>query len=194
VPKDYESFIPDPLKGIAETAIGLEGMKIDRKLFERFEETVKADDYIKQKIDEGRFNEAEEHIKQAIFNQPEDYFNLDKLRKSLKLDRRLSLREILEKIFSKIKKFKTKDELLEEEVNKFISIYHPENKFIYIIREFIKAYILDAELRKIIDSKEFASLATNPRFNIKDLKELDGWKDPVVEYIRDYVPLNTFVA
>ena len=192
--KDYESIIPDPLKGIAETAIGFEGMKIDRKLFERFEETVKADDYIKQKIDEGRFNEVEEHIKQAIFNKPEDYFDLDKLRKSLKLDRRLSLREILEKIFGKIKKFKTKDELLEEEVNKFISIYHPENKFIYIIREFIKAYILDTELRKIINSKEFASLATNPRFNIKDLKELDGWKDPVVEYVRDYVPLNTFAA
>ncbi|MBU4370197.1 DEAD/DEAH box helicase family protein, partial [Patescibacteria group bacterium] len=194
VPKDYESFIPDPIKGIAETTIGPEGMKIDRKLFERFEETVKADDYIKRKIEEGRFNEAEEHIKQAIFNKPEDYFDLDKLRKSLKLDRRLSLREILEKIFGKIKKFKTKDELLEEEVDKFISIYHPENKFIYIIREFIKAYILDTELRKIIDSKEFASLATNPRFNIKDLKELDGWKDPVVEYIRDYVPLNTFAA
>ena len=194
VPKDYKSFIPDPIKGIAETTIGLEGMKIDRKLFERFEEAVKADDYIKQKIDEDRFNEAEEHIKQAIFNKPEDYFDLDKLRKSLKLDRRLSLREILEKIFGKIKKFKTKDELLEEEVDKFISIYHPENKFIYIIREFIKAYILDTELRKIIDSKEFASLATNPRFNIKDLKELDGWKDPVVEYIKDYVPLNTFAA
>jgi len=193
-PKNYESFIPDPIKGIAEITIGLEGMKIDRKLFERFEETVKTDDYIKQKIDEGKFNEAEEHIKQAIFNKPEDYFDLDKLRKSLKLDRRLSLREILEKIFGKIKKFKTKDELLEEEVDKFISIYHPENKFIYIIREFIKAYILDTELRKIIDSKEFASLATNPRFNIKDLKELDGWKDPVVEYIRDYVPLNTFAA
>jgi len=194
IPKDYESIIPDPIKGIAETTIGPKGMKIDRKLFERFEETVKSDDYIKQKIDEGRFNEAEEHIKQAIFNKPEDYFDLDKLRKSLKLDRRLSLREILEKIFGKIKKFKTKDELLEEEVDKFISIYHPENKFIYIIREFIKAYILDTELRKIIDSKEFASLATNPRFNIKDLKELDGWKDPVVEYIRDYVPLNTFAA
>lgn len=194
VPKDYESFIPDPLKVCEQITIGLEGMKIDRKLFERFEETVKADDYIKQKIDEGRFNEAEEHIKKAIFNKPEDYFNLDKLRKSIKLDRRLSLQEILEKIFGKIKKFKTKDELLEEEVNKFISIYHPENKFIYIIRQFIKAYILDGELREIINAKEFANLATNPRFNIKDLKELDGWKDPIVEYIKDYVPLNTFAA
>ncbi len=194
IPKDYESFIPDPIKSIAETTVGPEGMIIDRKLFEKFEETVKADDYIKQKIEEGRFSEAEEHIKKAIFNKPEDYFDLDKLRKSLKLDRRLSLREILEKIFGKIKKFKTKDELLEEEVSKFISIYQPENKFIYIIKQFIKAYILDGELREIIDSKKFANLATNPRFNIKDLKELDGWKDPIIGYIKDYVPLNTFAA
>jgi len=194
IPKEYESFILDPIKGIAETTIGLEGMKIDRKLFERFEETVKANEYIKQKMDEGKLHEAEEHIKKTIFNKPEDYFNLDKLRKSIKLDRRLSLQEILEKIFGKIKKFKTKDELLEEEVNKFISIYQPKNEFIYIIRQFIKAYILDGELREIIDSKEFAKLATNPRFNIKDLRELDGWKDPAVEYIKDYVPLNTFAA
>jgi len=194
VPKDYESIIPDPIKGIAETTIGLEGMKIDRKLFERFEKTVKANEYIKQKMDEGKFYEAEEHIKKTIFNKPEDYFNLDKLRKSIKLDRRLSLQEILEKIFGKIKKFKTKDELLEEEVNKFISIYHPENEFIYIIRQFIKAYILDGKLREIIDSKRFANLATNPNFNMQDLKELDKWKDPIIEYIKDYVPLNTFAA
>ena len=169
-------------------------MKIDRKLFERFEETVKANEYIKQKMDEGKLHEVEEHIKKTIFNKPEDYFNLDKLRKSIKLDRRLSLQEILEKIFGKIKKFKSKDELLEEEVNKFISIYHPKNEFITIIRQFIKAYILDGELREIINSKKFANLAINPRFNIEDLKELDGWKDPVVEYIKDYVLLNTFVA
>jgi len=169
IPKDYESFIPDPIKGIAETKIGLEGMKIDRKLFEKFEETIKANEYIKQKMDEGKF-------------------------KSIKLDRRLSLQEILEKIFGKIKKFKTKDELLEEEVNKFISIYRPKNEFIYIIRQFIKAYIVDGKLREIIDSKKFANLATNSKFNIEDLKELDGWKDPIVEYIKDYVPLNTFAA
>jgi len=194
VPKDYESFIPDPLKVCEETTIGLEGMKIDRKLFERFEETVKANEYIKQKMDEGKLREAEEHIKNVIFNKPEDYFDLDKLRKSIKLDRRLSLQEILEKIFGKIKKFKTKDDLLEEEVNKFISIYHPKSEFIYIIRQFIKAYILDEKLREIIESKKYANLATNPRFNIEDLKELDGWKDPIIEYIKDYVPLNTFAA
>jgi len=84
--------------------------------------------------------------------------------------------------------------LSEEEIEKFISIYHPENKFIYIIRQFMKAYILDTELREILNSKEYGRLETNPGFTMRDLKELAGWKDPVVEYIKDYVPLNTFVA
>lgn len=39
----YENFNPDPLRTLEETVIGLEGMKIDRKLFERFEDRVKSD-------------------------------------------------------------------------------------------------------------------------------------------------------
>ncbi len=183
----------DPLNEFSETMIGLECMKIDRKFFEKFEEVVKDDGFIRDKIDEGRYEEAEHYIKKEVFDKPEEYFNLEKLRKSVKLDRRLSLREILEKIFGRIKEFKSRDDLLEEEVEKFISIYHPENKFIHIIRQFMKAYILDAELREILDSREYGRLETNPAFTMKDLKELDGWTEPVVEYIKDYVSLNTFM-
>ncbi len=190
---EYESMRLDPLNQFSETEIGLDGMKIDRKFFEKFEEVVKDDEYIRNKIDEGRYEEAEHYIKKEVFERPEEYFNLEKLRKSVKLDRRLSLREILEKIFGRIKKFKSKDELLEEEVEKFISLYHPENKFIHIIRQFMKAYILDAELREILDSKEYGRLETNPAFTMRDLEELDRWTEPVVEYIKDYVPLNTFI-
>jgi len=99
--EEYESVCPDPLKEISETPIGLEGMKIDRKFFEKFEEVVKGDEYVKDKIYEGKYEEAESYIKREVFDKPEEYFNLDKLRKSVKLDRRLSLREILEKIFGR---------------------------------------------------------------------------------------------
>jgi len=191
--KEYENVDPDPLVGVAETVVGLEGMRIDRKLFERFEEVISVDEHIKEKIYEGKYAEAEAYIKDKVFDKPEDYFNLEKLRKSVQLDRRLSLREILEKIFGKIKKFKTKDELLEEEVQKFISIYHPEPEFAHIIGQFMKAYILDHEIRRIMEAGEFSSLATNPRFDMRDLEELNGWMDPVMEYVKDYVPLNTFM-
>ena len=97
------------------------------------------------------------------------------------------------KIFGKIKRFKSKDELLEEEVQKFISIYHPEAKFVHIIGQFMRAYILDVNVRKVMESQEYSELATNPRFNMRDLQELDGWRDPVIEYVKDYIPLNAFV-
>ena len=192
-PEEYESALPDPIKSMKETLIGQEGMKIDRKLFEKFEEVVKADDFVKDKIYEGKYDEAEAYIRREVFDKPEEYFNLDKLRKSVKLDRRLPLREILDRIFGKIKHFKTKDELLEEEVQKFISIYHPEPKFVHIIGQFMKAYILDENIRQIMVVGEFAALATNPRFNMKDLKELNDWRDPVIEYVKDYVSLNAFM-
>jgi len=193
VKKEHENVAPDPIKTLDETPIGLEGMKIDRKLFEKFEEVIKADDYVKDKIYDGKYEEAEAYIKREVFDKPEEYFNLDKLRKSVKLDRRLTLREILDKIFGRIKHFKSKEELLEEEVQKFISIYHPEPKFVHIIGQFMRAYVLDASIRKIMETQEFSELATNPRFNMSDLKELDGWRDPVIEYVKDYVPLNSFV-
>ena len=191
--KEYENIDPDPVKHKFEISIGCEGMKIDRKFFEKFEETVKGDEFVKTKIYEGNYEEAEAYIKKEVFDRPEEYFNLEKLRRSVQMDRRLSLREILEKVFDKIKRFKTKDELLEEEVQKFISIYHPEPKFVYIIGQFMKAYILDQNIRHIIESKEFSELAVNPRFNMKDLKELDGWRNPVVDYVKDYVSLNTYL-
>ncbi len=190
---EYENVNPDPITGLHEKVIGLEGMRIDRKLFEKFEETISADEHIKAKINEGKFEEAEAYIKQEVFNKPEEYFDLEKLRKSIKLDRRVSLREILEKIFGTIKKFKTKDELLEEEVQKFISIYHPQPEFAHIIGQFMKAYISDNEIRQIMETGEFSSLATNPRFNMRDLQELGELMVPVMEYVKDYVPLNAFM-
>jgi len=192
LPVEYENVLPDPLRYITETLIGLEGMKIDRKLFDRFEEVVKADEFVKNKIYEGKYDEAEAYIRREVFGKPEEYFNLDKLRKSVKLDRRLPLREILDRIFGQIKYFKTKDDLLEEEVQKFISIYHPEPKFVHIIGQFMKAYVLDENIRQIMTTGEFSTLATNPRLSMKDLKELASWREPVMEYVKDYVSLSTF--
>lgn len=194
---EYENYNYDPLKTIKETEIGIQGMRIDRELFDRFEQEVKANKAIKEKFESGNVEEAEEHIKKEIFDKPEDYFNLEKLRRALKLDRRISLREILDKIFGRIKKFKNKDELLEEEIEKFISIYKPDAKYIHVIRNFIKAYITDMEIREIMEKREYSRLATNPRLNMNDLRELHGWRNDwdncIIGYIKDYVSLNAFV-
>lgn len=197
--KEYENYNPDPLKSYQEAEVGLEGMKIDRKFYDKFEETVKAHSTIKEQFESGNFAEAEEYVKNEIFDKPSEYFNLDKLRKALKINRRVTLREMLEKALGLIKKIKTKEELLDEEVEKFISMYGKDEekqehlfKHLHVIKQFINAYITDKEIQEIMESKEYTRLATNPRFNMKDLKELNGWVDPVIDYIKDYVSLNAF--
>ncbi len=67
------------------------------------------------------------------------------------MDRRLSLREIIEKIFGRITVFKTKEELLDEEVEKFISIHKPQSWELPLIRKFLQAYIVDHEVKDIME-------------------------------------------
>ncbi|WP_263975429.1 TIGR03936 family radical SAM-associated protein [Leptolyngbya sp. 7M] len=59
---DYENFNPDPLKTLEEMAVGPDGMKIDRRLFERFEERVKSDDEIKRMVEGRDFDAIESYI------------------------------------------------------------------------------------------------------------------------------------
>lgn len=189
---EYESIVPDPLKTMQESVIGLEGMKIDRMLFGHFAETITKDDFITQKVQERDFKAAEDYIKEEIFDKPEEYYNLEKLRKAAHVDRRLTLREIIEKIFNLIPHFKSKEELLEEECNKFISIHKPTAEFILPIKNFIKAYITDSRVREIVESKQYANLATSP---VKDdFRRLSNqWRNIIPEYVKDYVMLNKYM-
>lgn len=191
--KEVSIFTPDPLKTFTETTVGLAGMKVDWKFFEKFESVVKNNPVIKQKFDEGDLKGAEDYVKSEIFDKPEDYFNLDKLRKSIKADRRITLTEFIEKIFGRISQFKTKDELLDEELGKFIAIYKPDSKYVPLIRNYLKAYITDSEIRDIVESKEYGRLATNPKVTMKDFRELNGWREVIPEYVKDYVAINAYM-
>lgn len=185
--------IPDPIKTFTETAIGLEGMKVDRKLFERFEETVKADPFIAEHYAQGAVDMVEDYVKTHIFNKPEDFVDLQKLRQALNVDRRLAVRDVLDLIFGRTPKIKTRSELLEEEVEKFITIHKPDSRHVPAIRNFLTAYITDQEVRGIMDSKEYVRFATNPRVSLEDFDALGQWRDVIPEYVKDYVKINTYM-
>jgi len=186
-------FNPDPLKTFSEKAVSLAGMKVDWKFFDKFESVVKNDLVVKQKYKQGDIMGVEEYVKTEIFEKPEDYFNLDKLRKSVKADRRITLKEFIEKIFGGISKFKSKDELLEDEFEKFVTIYKPNNKYAMQIKNYLKAYITDSEIRDIIKTKEYSRFATNPKVTMKDFRELNGYREVVPGYVKDYVSINEFM-
>jgi type I restriction enzyme, R subunit len=192
----YTSLRPDPLAVLNEQEIGYEGMKIDRMLFKKFEDRIVMDDIIKKNVELGNWEQVVSHIQNEIFDKPEEYFNLDKLRKAAKIDRKISIREVVEKVFGIIPKFKSKDELLEEEFDKFISIYPPEEDVnIRALKYFFKAYIVDNEIRKIIQSKDFHALQTNPTLTISQFKAVAAkYREVIPVYIKDYINLERFAA
>mgnify|MGYP001232452529 CR=1 FL=1 len=135
-------------------------------------------------------------MNRQVFNKPEEYYNLDKLRKAASVDRRLTLKEILQKVFGLIPRFKSKDELLEEEFAKFVSDYKPEEAdAIPAIKTYFKAYVTNDQIRHIIEGRHFTDLATNPVFSTRDFRAVpEKYRTLVPEYVKDYVTLNQFVA
>lgn len=198
IPGAYQHLGQDILASIKEQPIGPDGMKIDRMFFEKFEETVKEDPLIVQAIEQGKWDQVIDYVNEQVFNKPEEYYTLDKLRRAAAVDRRLTLREILQKVFGLIPRFKSKNELLEEEFAKFVSDHKPDPEnlaAIPAIKLYFKAYATSDQFRHIIDTRDFAQLATNPIFSMSDLKAVpEKYRTLVPEYIKDYIPLNQFAA
>ena len=192
----YEHLGDDLLSTIKEEAIGYEGMKIDRMFYEKFEDTVRENDFIAASVEAGQWDRVIDYVNKELFDKPAEFYNLDKLRKAAAVDRRLGLREILEKIFGLIPRFKTKDDLLEEEFSKFVADYKPdEAEAIPAIKTYFKAYATSDQIRHIIESGHLTDLATNPVFSTKDFRAVPTkYRSLIPDYIKDYVSLNQFAA
>ena len=192
----YEHLGEDILASMKVEEIGFEGMKIDRMIFEKFEDTVRDNETIAKAIEAGQWDRVIDYVNREVFDKPEEYYTLDKLRKAAAVDRRLTLREILEKIFGLIPRFKSKDELLEEEFAKFVADTKPEEaKAIPAIKTYFKAYVTSGQVRHIIESRQFTDLATNPVFSTRDFKAVpQKYRTLIPEYVKDYVSLNQFAA
>lgn len=189
----YKNTQPDKIVLMEETVIGSDGMKIDRMYFQKFEQKVLEHPTLKELAAAEKWDELITYLEKYILNKPEEYFTLEKLRKSINIDRRISLREIIEKILGIIPYFKTRDELLEEEFDKFDSRYLPKEEYFEYAKTVFKAYILDDEFRNIIESGNFALLNLSPYGEA--FKRLSPeLRKAIPEYIKDFVSLNKFVA
>jgi type I restriction enzyme R subunit len=188
---EIEVFDPDKVKTLTEIAIGIEGMKVDRKLFEKARDEIQKDTEIKNAVENEHWDEAIKIIRDKYEDKPQLFINLDKIRKSENLDRRISWREFLERVFGSIDFFKTKDEKLEEECEKFISIYKPESKYVPYVKNYLKSYVSDEYFRNEINNKRFPREYAG--FTMSEYKELNGFRETVPEYVKDYVSINQYM-
>lgn len=190
----YEHLGADILASMRVEQITTDGMKIDRMFFEKFEDAIRADDTVAAAVEAGQWDRVIDYVNREVFDKPEEYYTLDKLRKAAAVDRRLTLREILEKVFGLIPRFKSKDELLEEEFSKFVADTKPEEAAaIPAIKTYFKAYATSDTVRGIIESGHFTDLATNPFFSTRDFRAVPAkYRTLIPNYIKDYVSLNQF--
>ena len=190
----YQYEDNDFITFVNEQKVDFSGMKVDRMFFQTFDETVKQDVEIVQLIDDGNFESAEAILKEKYENKPSEFYTLEKLRKSLKIDRKISWRELLELMFYG-NQIKGKDDLLSDEFEKFISTNNVSNiNDLQGLRYFFYAYITDPSVREIIDQQDFTELYHNPSFNVEDFNRVDDEMKTILPYyIKTYVPMQKFV-
>jgi type I restriction enzyme R subunit len=191
----YEFFEPDQVVYHVERQIGPEGMRVDRELFQKFEQIARSDIKLQQLVELQNWDAASRRVIEELFDKPDEYFNLERLRNAAGVDRRITIRELIEKAFGYIPKFKSKAELINDEFEKFLLDQKPaEADRIAQMRYFFEAYIRDAKVRALIDAGHLGDLNVNPTFTTRDLKEVPAaWRKRIPEYIKDYVSLNPFL-
>lgn len=192
-PVNLES--PDELVSKSETAVGEEGMRIDREGFKRaVEEDVLGNQILKNLWKNGDIDGAEQYTRKNIFEKPKYFLTLEKIRRAFSLDRRVTTREFLEVAFGQKESFETRDELLESEWNKFLETHDVDQEHYIVVRTFFKAFITDEIVRDIIESRETARFNTESSFHFEEYEQLNGYKAVIPQYVKDYVPLNTFLS
>lgn len=188
----------DEVASVKETQVGAEGMRIDREGFKRaVEEDILGNEILKNLWENGDTEEAEDFAKKHVLDKPKYFLNLDKIRRIFNVDRRISVKELLQFAFGEKDVFEMKDDLLESEWNKFQEVNFNDQEIdpekYQAIKMFFKAYIVDEEVRDIIKRNQPADFYTCPSFDFSEYQRLNGYKEIVPRYIKDYVSLNTFM-
>lgn len=191
--EEYLNTNPDPITSFQETEVGYDGMRVDRELYRTFKTKTTEDPNVNDYVKKEDWDGLETYMAKEVFDKPNEFFNLEKLRKSLGIDRRISVKELFELIYGKIPYIKNREELLEDEYEKFDDRIMPEESNFNNVKNSFLSYITDPELRDIVDNKKYSLLNIHP--SGQSFKNLpDKYKTIIPDYIKSYVPLNKFLS
>jgi len=149
----------DEVQTVDMIELGEDGMRIDRELyFQKFEEKVSSNEEAQAIYEKEGIEGVVDFVKRQILDKPTEFFTPEKLRKSLTIDRWVSLREMIQKAFGEIDRFKTREEKAVDEFSKFQDIEKLDANVVPAAEWLFSAYLQNEEIRRIIDSGEYAKL------------------------------------
>ena len=184
----------DALRSSEQTIVGKEGMIIDREMFSAFvDETRENQELIR--LDNENPTAALEYLKNNILDKPSHYMTLEKIKKHFKLDRRISLGEVLDIIMGRMDEPKKKAEIISDKFVDFITTKGFSEKLsedlnlFHLAYQLFDAYISSQSVRDAIDSHQFGNLEHTGQITLAEYSKLhnEGLAQPIIDYIRDYV-------
>jgi type I restriction enzyme R subunit len=185
----------DSLITLEEEQVPEIGMKIDRMLYKNFEDKVKEDPKVKQYLDSQDIESLEWYLKESVFDKPVEYYNVKKLERSLGLDRKLTVREIVLNLLGIEHGYKTKTQKLKAEFENFKLLNKDELEKcadkIKDIEAVFQAYILNDNIRNCVRNNNLAILFNTPiKDNLRELAGISIRNRTVLQYIQDYISEN----
>jgi len=192
---EVTNYNADPLKFIQEITIGAEGMKIDRDLYRSFQSVVTEDSTLRNFVENMKFESAENYLEENILDKPEEFFTLEKLRKSLELDRKLNVSELLLHAFGHIDRIKSKNECLEEEFERFDDKFNLPSDNFNDVKEVFESYASNSEYRKIVDRKKLIELNEQYPGAYEAFKNLPkDLRDKIPQFIKENVDFERLAS
>ena len=168
-------------------------MKIDQVYFDRFKDTIQDHPELRELVELGEVSKIEEYLAKKVFDKPEEYFTLKNLEIALKTDRKLSVLDILMYSFGFTDRIKSKKEQLEEAFDKFDNEHQPDEAYFRSARYFFETYLVDKEVREIIDSRKYADLNTHSSNLLEHFKAIpEGMRDTILSYIKNNIEIEKF--
>ncbi len=184
----------DPLKSLETKEVGTEGMRIDREAFGvALKEDIMSKSDLRNAYDNQDFNTAEQILREQVINKPKHHLTLEIIKNALGLDRRVTLRELLDLAFDPKYMPKSKDDLLNEEFDKFLLIEKIEPEKYDVTKTLFKSYASSSQFEEMIDAGDYAMLQFTGVFSPDEFHTLDEEVlRKVPTYVKDYVSTGRY--
>lgn len=191
----FTNTSPDPMAAIVHEAIDEDGMKIDREMYrDRFAAQMRALPALQDAVAAGDWAGAEALFQQALADRPGELWSQAKLQTLFRSDRVPSLREILQFVFGLTPEIARREQLAKEYFERYLATAAVDATKIRELRQIFHAYVLDGDVRGLLDGGDFPALRTRDAGLYQSVKAVGA--EPLREllaYIEANVPLDDFV-
>ena len=182
---------PDGVAMFVGAKVGPDGMTIDREFNKgtSIRDAMLADTELKTAVDQKDWNRVIKIVNEKYNNKPQFGFeNNETIGKSMSLQRIPSWEELVELFYGIKSKLKTKEELLQETVNKCMQVFQIQEVKKCELRKLIEAYIESKEIRTYFEENKFMMFDYTGIYSVRELLSLGENAITIAKNIKTYIP------